>query len=242
MRDLGRIVGHIPARAGSKRVRSKNLRYLAGEPLLAYSVRAALGCPNLAEVVVNTDGDDLAGLADHLGAKVFQRDPELASDTATGDAFTYDFITKYDVDTLVMISPVCPLVESTDIEAALDTFTAQDDADTLITTCVTRMQTFLGSEAVNIDLDGPLAPTQDNREVHTLNWAVTIWDTRVYRRHYEADGHAYIGRRRILFPISPLHGVKISTEDEFQTAEALLRARRVGAVADEIRYWSAKDS
>lgn len=239
MRDLGRIVGHIPARAGSKRVPSKNLRYLAGDPLLAYAVRAAQGCPRLAEVVVNTDGRDLAALAEHLGAKVFKRHPELASDTASGDAFTYDFIKKSAVDTLVMISPVCPLIDSSDIDAALDAFMAQEAADTLITTCSTRMQAFLDGGPVNIDLDGPLAPTQENPEVHTLNWAVTVWDAAAYQRHYEADGHAYIGRRRILFPISPLHGVKISTEDEFQTAEALLAARQLGAGAGEIRYWSA---
>ena len=242
MRDLGKIVGHIPARAGSKRVPSKNLRYLAGEPLLAYAVRAALHCPGLAEVVVNTDGDELAALAEHLGAKVFKRDPALASDTATGDAFTYDFIAKNLVDTLVMVSPACPLVDGADIEAALDTFTAHEEADTLITTSTTRMQAFLGDEPVNIDLDGPLAPTQQNPEVHTLNWAVTIWDAAAYARHYEADGHAYIGRRRILFPISPLHGVKISTEDEFQAAEALLVASQLAAGAAETRYWSAERS
>ena len=242
MRDLGRIVGHIPARAGSKRVRSKNLRYLAGEPLLAYSVRAALRCPSLTDVVVNTDGSELAALAEQLGAKVFRRRPDLASDTASGDAFTYDFIIKNDVDTLVMISPVCPLVDSTDIQKAVDAFAAHEDADTLITSCATQMQTFMGDHPVNIVIDAPLAPTQANPVVHTLNWAVTVWDASSYRRHYETDGYAYLGRHRVLFPIEPLHGVKISTEADFRTAEDLLAARRTSVRPGEPRYWSAARS
>jgi len=236
VRELGKVVGHIPARAGSERVRSKNLRYIAGKPLLSYSVEAALACPELDEVVVNTDGDELAALAEACGASVFRRDAELASATASGDAFTYDFISKYPVDTLVMISPVCPLVSSVDIAEALQAF-RDSDADTLITTCETQMQTFCAGKPVNIDLDGPLEPTQNNMPVQTLNWAVTIWDCAAYRRHYEADGHAYIGRKRVLHPIDPLHGVKISTESDFETAKALIIAQGLSS-PEEARYWT----
>tara|TARA_R110000850_G_scaffold55877_13_gene132056 strand:- start:7882 stop:8601 length:720 start_codon:yes stop_codon:yes gene_type:complete len=239
MRNLGRVVGHIPARAGSERVRCKNLRYIAGEPLLTYSIKAALESGVLDEVVVNTDGDDLAALSEECGAKVFRRDANLASATASGDAFTYDFITKYPVDTLVMISPVCPLVKASDILAALELFKASD-ADTLITCCETRMQTFKDGVPVNIDPDGPLAPTQDNVPVQTLNWAVTVWDCAAFQRHFDADGHAYLGRSRLLMPIAPLHGVKISTEADFQTAEALLRSGGQSAET-EPRYWRASE-
>lgn len=221
MRELGRVVGHIPARAGSVRVRSKNLRYISGKPLLSYSIEAALDCSELDEVVVNTDGDDISALAKECGAKVFRRDLELASDTASGDAFTYDFMMKYPVDTLVMISPVCPLVTSHDITQALQVF-RESDADTLIASTETQMQTFCLNKPVNIDLDGPLAPSQNNSTVQILNWAVTIWDCAAYKHHYEADGHAYIGRKRILLPIDPLCAIKISTEKDFKTAETLL--------------------
>jgi len=52
MRNVGNIIAHIPARAGSKRVQSKNLRYLGDQPLLAYAVHAALGCQSLDSVYV----------------------------------------------------------------------------------------------------------------------------------------------------------------------------------------------
>ncbi len=241
MRDLGKIVGHIPARGGSIRVKSKNLRYLAGRPLLTYSIEAALASGLLDEVVVNTDDDQLAALAIESGAKVFRRDPELASATASGDAFTYDFIKKYPVDTLVMISPVCPLVGASDIRMALDTFRASD-ADTLITTCESGMQAFTNGEPVNIDLSNPLAPTQNNPSVHTLNWAVTIWDCEAYVRNYEKEGYAYIGKNRVFLPIEPLHGVKISDEKDFRIAEALLLARSQVSAEATPTYWPSHSS
>ena len=240
MRELGKVLGHIPARAGSERVLSKNLRYIAGKPLLRYSIEAALACPQLDEVVVNTDGDDLAALAHSCGAKVFRRDPQFASSEASGDSFTYDFISKYQVDTLVMVSPVCPMVTPADISEALTSF-QNSDADTLITSTDTQMQTFCGGNPVNIDLDGPLAPTQNNMPVQTLNWAVTIWDCSAYKRHFEAEGHAYIGRKRVLHPIDPMHGVKISTERDFRTAERILFSRTIKN-NKEATYWKAEIS
>ena len=238
MRDLGRVVGHIPARGGSKRVKSKNLRYIAGRPLLSYSIEVARLANRIDEVVVNTDSDEIASLGEACGAKIFRRDQELASDSASGDAFTYDFLKKYEVDTLVMISPVCPLVEVSDVDGALEAFTQDQESDTLITCCSTRMQTFKGDEPVNISLDGPLAPSQDNDLVHTLNWAVTIWNAKAYLENYERDGYAYIGVHRTLFPIAMTHGVKISVESDFATAEALLKARGITGGTDDAKYWN----
>ena len=79
MRNPGRIVAHLPARGGSERVPAKNLRLLAGEPMLAYTVKAALASRALDEVYVNTESDEIAALAEHLGARVYRRRPELAT-------------------------------------------------------------------------------------------------------------------------------------------------------------------
>jgi len=240
VRVLGKVVGHIPARAGSERVLSKNLRYIAGKPLLRYSIEAALACPQLDEVVVNTDGDDTAALAHSCGAKVFRRDPQFASSEASGDSFTYDFISKYQVDTLVMVSPVCPMVTPADISEALTSF-QNSDADTLITSSDTQMQTFCGGKPVNIDLNGPLEPTQNNTPVRVLNWAVTVWDCAAYRRHFEADGYAYIGRKRVFLEIDPLHSIKISTERDFRSAERILLSRTIKN-NKEATYWKPEIS
>lgn len=239
MRNLGRIVGHIPARGGSKRVPSKNLRYLGPKPMIQYAIECAAQSGVVDEVYVNTDSDELARLAMSLGATVYRRNAELASDTASGDDFTADFLRAVRPDTLLMISPVCPLVEPGDVRRAVEAF-QNSDCDTLITCHETRMQTFCEGRPVNIDLNGALAPTQNNPPVQILNWAVTIWDAPAFMEAYDKTGSAYIGTRRLLLPLDPMHGVKISVEEDFHLAEMLIKARGLTIDSEQARYWPAQ--
>ncbi len=222
MRDLGRVVAHIPARAGSKRVKAKNLRVLAGQPLLAYAINCAKNCMQFDAIYVNSDSNEMLSLASDMDVQTYKRSEELASDTATGDKFTIDFMRNVEVDTLVMISPVCPLISPQDVNDAINEF-RNSVCDTLITCESTQMQTFCEDKPINIDLSEQLAPTQNNPSVKILNWAVTIWDVKSYLENYELTGSAYIGKKRTLFPINPLHGIKISNEPDFIIAESILR-------------------
>jgi CMP-N-acetylneuraminic acid synthetase len=234
--EIKKLVAHIPARAGSKRVKSKNLRMLRGKPMIAYAIECAKACPEIEEVYVNTDCTKLAALAEEYGVKVFLRNPELASDTATGDDFTVDIMDRLKLDTLMMISPVCPLVTPEDVTRAITAYRSSD-ADTLITCEETSMQTAKGSAFVNIDPVGPLKPSQDNPKMQICNWAVTIWNADVFRRNYAEFKGGYCGTNRILFPIDPLRAVKVSYEEDFRMVEALLTARDTGMNSEAATYW-----
>ena len=75
------IVALIPARAGSKRVPNKNIRTLAGHPLVAYTISAALQSNIFSAVLVSTDSEQYADLAKYYGAEVpCLRPPEFAGD------------------------------------------------------------------------------------------------------------------------------------------------------------------
>jgi CMP-N,N'-diacetyllegionaminic acid synthase len=75
------IVALIPARAGSKRVPDKNIRPLAGHPVIAYTIAAALQSEIFAAVIVSTDSAQYAEIARHYGAEVpFLRPAEFAGD------------------------------------------------------------------------------------------------------------------------------------------------------------------
>jgi CMP-N,N'-diacetyllegionaminic acid synthase len=74
-------VALVPARAGSKRVPGKNIRPLAGHPLLAYSIASALDSGIFSSVVVSTDSEETAAIARYYGAEVpFLRPAEMAGD------------------------------------------------------------------------------------------------------------------------------------------------------------------
>lgn len=74
----------IPARGGSKRIPRKNIREFAGKPIIAFSIEAALNCELFDEVMISTDDDEIAQIAESYGASVpFRRNRKAANDTAT---------------------------------------------------------------------------------------------------------------------------------------------------------------
>src|SRR3972149_10475375 len=77
------IIALSPARAGSRRVPQKNIQPLAGHPLMAYTIAAALESGIFRDVIVSTDADRYAEIARHYGAEVpFLRPAALAGDTS----------------------------------------------------------------------------------------------------------------------------------------------------------------
>ena len=78
-----RAVAFVPARAGSERVPHKNIRLLAGHPLLAYAIETALQSETFERVVVSTDSEEIADVARWYGADVpFLRPAEYATSTS----------------------------------------------------------------------------------------------------------------------------------------------------------------
>ncbi len=77
------ILAVIPARGGSKGVPGKNIKDLYGQPLISYTIQAALDCKKIDRVVVSTDSEEIAGVAKKYGADVpFLRPAALAMDTS----------------------------------------------------------------------------------------------------------------------------------------------------------------
>jgi pseudaminic acid cytidylyltransferase len=76
-------VALIPARGGSKRLPRKNILELAGKPVLAYPIDAALATGMFDEIYVSTEDQEIARVALCLGAKVIDRPPEISGDRST---------------------------------------------------------------------------------------------------------------------------------------------------------------
>ena len=73
----------IPARSGSKGLKDKNIIDLCGKPLIAYSIEAALETGLFDHVIVSTDSEHYAEIAQHYGAEVMMRGEALSNDKAT---------------------------------------------------------------------------------------------------------------------------------------------------------------
>jgi len=229
MKDLGKIILHIPAREGSKRVPKKNMRDMNGKPMISYVIDAALKASVTDNIYVNTDAQEIIAYVGktYPNIKIYKRDPELANDKASSDQFNFDIINTLQPDTLIMINPVCPLIDADDIKRALEAY-KKSDCDTLITSESTQMQTFCDGEAVNIRLDEQLAPSQENKKITILNWAITLWDAKLFSNRMNTNGFAVLGEKREFFDIEPIKATKVSEEKDFLFAEQLLKTLRKG--------------
>lgn len=83
MRSKFNILCTICARGGSKEVKNKNIRLLAGKPLIAYTIKQALKWGKADNIIVSTDSENIKTVAEKYGAKVpFKRPEELAGDSS----------------------------------------------------------------------------------------------------------------------------------------------------------------
>mmetsp|Transcript_17848 Transcript_17848/g.51959 ORF Transcript_17848/g.51959 Transcript_17848/m.51959 type:complete len:238 (+) Transcript_17848:61-774(+) len=128
-----RVLAVVPARGGSVGIPLKNIKPLAGRPLLDWCVRAALDSGVFADVYVSTDHDQIAAAAEAAGAKVHRRAPETATSTASTEFALEDFVAAHsDFDILCLIQCTSPLVVPSDFQKALAELQAQE-ADSLVT-------------------------------------------------------------------------------------------------------------
>jgi len=118
----------IPARGGSKGIPRKNLRPLAGKPLIYYSINAALNADTVDSVLVSTDDEEIALFARRFGARVLMRPKELADDHETLDPVILqateedELLNKLSYKTILTVQPTSPLICSSDIDSALGQF------------------------------------------------------------------------------------------------------------------------
>lgn len=136
-----KIIAIIPARGGSKGVPRKNIREIAGKPLIAWTIETALSCGRLDRVIVSTEDDEIAKIASNYGAEIpFLRPREIAQDD-TPDLPVYQQALswlneheKYCPDIIVWLRPTAPLRIVEDIEGAIRLLT-ETQADWVRTVC-----------------------------------------------------------------------------------------------------------
>lgn len=128
-----KILAVIPARAGSKGIKDKNIMDLNGKPLIAYSIEVGLKSKYIDKVVVTTDGEEIAKVAMKYGAEVpFLRPKHLASDTSkTIDSVLHclEELRKLgeEYDYIVLLQPTQPLRQSYHIDEAIELILEKDE-------------------------------------------------------------------------------------------------------------------
>ena len=126
------ILGITPARGGSKGLPRKNVRPLAGKPLLAWTIEAAKASTLLDRYVVSTEDQDIAEVARQYGAEVIERPVALATDDATTLSVLQHALRVVPATTVVMLQATCPVREAGLIDRCVRRF-LDTRADSLAT-------------------------------------------------------------------------------------------------------------
>ena len=153
-----KIIAFIPVRGGSKSISGKNIKLLAGKPLVHWVVEAALACNEINKVYIATDCDKIrqslnsfAGLSKF---SIFNRGAETATDDATTESAMLEFAHQYEFDQMVLIQATSPLLTTTDLEKGIARVTS--GYDSLLS--VVKQKRFVWSEAQ----DGQIVPQNYN--------------------------------------------------------------------------------
>jgi CMP-N,N'-diacetyllegionaminic acid synthase len=133
------VLGIIGARSGSKGVPNKNVLPLAGKPLMAWIIEAALKSRYISRTIVSTDSSEYAAIARQYGAQVpFLRPAEFATDNSPEYQyvkFTVEWLEKnesYKPEIVVRLLPTVPLQSSDDIDGCIDALLKDPSAQSAV--------------------------------------------------------------------------------------------------------------
>jgi len=225
----------IPARGGSKGVPHKNVRPLAGRPLLHHTISAAIAAgAEPARILVSTDDPAIADCARAAGLDVpFMRPAELATDTAGSREVMLHAMDCADTlgigyDCVVLLQPTSPLRSPDDIRGAIALYAASEDCDMVVSVT-----------------ESPANPYYDCFETDPATGLLHVskGDGRYTRRQdapkaWQFNGAVYVIRpaslramplgafpRRIPYPMPPERSIDIDSPLDWLVAEALIASK-----------------
>ena len=220
----------ITARGGSKGVLRKNVRFLAGKPLIAWTIEAARQSASNSRIVVSTDDPEIASISKEWGAEVpFLRPAELASDTATSEAVVehaLSWLSQHDrfyPELTCLLQPTSPFRTGNDIDNAYTILQQQCALAVVSVTPNSRPVQWLRS----IDNEGYLADPeigshinrrQDAKLLYELNGAIYLFHTTTFLKE-----HTLYPQKTAPYIMSPERSLDIDSELDFLIADLVMR-------------------
>lgn len=224
----------IPARGGSKGVPNKNIRVVAGKPLIAYSIESGLKSKLISHLVVSTDSEAIAQVSKELGAKVpFMRPAELATDMAASLPVIQHAVKEMEAqlgvlfDCIVMLQATCPLRSTKDIDEAVTKF-YDTGADSVISVVSVggnhplRMKRIVGDQLVNYIEQGveDMRPRQVLPPTYIRNGALYIT-----KRDIIMNENSFIGSDCRAFVMPDDRSINIDKFEDMLIAEYYLNLK-----------------
>ena len=231
-----KVLCFIGARSGSKGLKNKNIMDFGGQPLIHWTIRAALESEYLDKVIVSTDCVKIAEVARLSGAEApFLRPQKLSEDDSmVEDAVRHCFQwiqqnERFDYDYVLRLQPTSPLRTARDIDAALQFYFENrfTDQDTLVSVTMAppksgwiMEQTKEGYFVFSLDESKGKRRRQEIKQYYYPNGAIYFAPISILRQ-----GNYYTSRT-LAFIMDLNRSIDIDTKEEFDTALSIFEKRR----------------
>lgn len=227
MKENTKILYLIPARGGSKGLPKKNIKVLAGKPLIYYSINAALSLTTSENICVSTDSPEIKKVAEEFNIDVpFLRPDMLASDSATTEdviLHALDFYKRKGVsyDFVVLLQPTSPLRKSTHIKEALSLI--KPGVELIVSVKETDSNPYYvlfeenNKGVLEKSKKGVFTRRQDCPVVYELNGAVYVISVKQLKKK------GYQNLKMLKFVMPKESSVDIDDEIDFKLAELLMK-------------------
>lgn len=227
-----RVLGLVPARGGSKGVPRKNIRPLAGKPVLQYTAEAALAARGLARVILTTDDPEIAAVGRRCGLEVPFLRPAALADDATPMVPVGQHAIRWlhrqgeSFDAVCLLQPTNPLRQPTDIDGSI-ALLERTGADSVISFVdigekhPARMKIIAADARV---VDPPFAEQFEGQRRQELP-PLYLREGSIYltRTHVLMEQHSFKGRDCRAWIIPPERACNIDTAFDLFLAEQLLK-------------------
>ena len=163
---MNKVIAFIPVRGGSKSIPLKNIKPLCGKPLVSWNIEALEACPEVDEVIVATDSDDIWNTVEsrnYKKTKLYRRSAQNASDTASTESVMLEYIeyAKLAKDNVFMlVQATSPLTEAVQFTEALKKY-GGGEYDSMLT-CVRNYRFFWNEDGSSMNYDYMKRPRRQN--------------------------------------------------------------------------------
>lgn len=222
MKKQKKITVIIPAKGRSTRIPGKNIKDLAGKPMIAYILETALSAKGVDRVIVSTDSEDVKKIAEQYGAEVpFIRPKKLTEDDVTTREVLQHAVDwfeeneDYVPDYVLLLYPTSPLLKKERVEEAIQ-IAEERDSDSVFSGCYDKGHYW-------IEVEGGWKRLYPKKQVNSQyqiplvveNGAIYLTKTKFIRRQYVAD-------KADVVIMDPDENIDVDFPEDFERVEKIL--------------------
>ena len=218
----------IPARGGSKGIPEKNLKLIAGKPLIAWTIEQALNASLLDRVIVSTDSEEISEIALMYGAEVpFKRPSKLSTDESTTEASLIHCVDwlkaneDFDPENIILLQCTSPIRNENSIDQAIIKF-KDEKAGSLLSVYEFKRFLWRNQNHPEALYNFNNRPRRQDKESGDLlffeNGSIYIT-----KRHLLTTKKNRLAGKIVFFEMNEIESFEIDTPDDWFIVEALLK-------------------